>query len=284
MEMKDKICLITGATSGIGYVTAHELALKGATVIVCGREQEKTANVVLKIRKETNNPNVDFLLADLSDFEQVKKLASEFLNTWQRLDVLVNNAGGIFREFDLNRQNIEITMALNVFSIYLLTGILSDVLKKSTPSRVINVSSMAHKMGNNNFDLLPNEKNYKAFQAYGNSKLALMHLNREMHNRLNPSGVCVNVMHPGWVKSAFAKDYQSGIIGLVERMMHPLQLTPEQGAQTIVYLASSDEVSGISGKYFIKLKEAQPSAASMDTQISAKMWTWCEKMTGYKWT
>ncbi|MFN8257369.1 MAG: SDR family oxidoreductase [Bacteroidales bacterium] len=282
--MKDKICLITGATSGIGFVTALELAVKGATVIVCGRDQEKTANAVLKIRKESNNPKVDFLVADLSDFEQVKKLAGEFINTWPKLDVLVNNAGGIFREFDLNRQNIEMTMALNVFSVYLLTGLLSGLLKSSAPSRIINVSSMAHKMGNNNFDILLNEKNYKAFQAYSNSKLALMHLNHEMHTRLSPSGVCVNVMHPGWVKTGFAKDYQAGLIGVMEKMMHPFQLTPEQGAQTIVYLAESDEVAGISGKYFIKMKEASPSSAAMQTEISAKMWTWCEKMTHYKWS
>jgi retinol dehydrogenase 12 len=281
--MKDKVCLITGATSGIGYVTALELAKKGATVVVCGRDEEKTANVVIQIRSKSNNPNVDFLLADLSDFDQVRKLAEEFKIAYPRLDVLVNNAGGIFRYFDLNRQKIEMTMALNHFSVFLLTGLLIDVLKASAPSRIINVSSMAHKMGKNQFEEFYNESNYKAFNAYANSKLALMHFTFELSKRLEGSRVTANAMHPGWVKSAFSKDYQTGFIGLMDKMLSPIQLTPEQGAETIVYLASSVEIANVSGQYFIKMKQSTPSNAAMQSEISKELWNLSEQKTKFKW-
>ena len=213
--MKDKICLITGATSGIGFVTALELARKGATVVVCGRDHEKTANTVIKIRTQTNNPNIDFLLADLSDFNEVRRLAKEFISAYPRLDVLVNNAGAIFKEFDLNQQRVEMTMALNHFSVFLLTGLLIDILKTSAPSRIINVSSMLHKNGIIEFDDINNELNYKGLQAYNNSKLALLHFTYELDRKLKGSGISVNAMHPGWVKSNFGSDYKTGVYGVL---------------------------------------------------------------------
>jgi len=282
-EMKDKICLVTGATSGIGFVTALELAQKGATVVVCGREQEKAANVVIKIRSQSNNPNVDFLLADLSDFKEVRNLAEEFIKAYPKLDVLVNNAGAIFKEFDLNPQRVEKTMALNHFSIFLLTGLLLDTLKASAPSRIINVSSMLHKNGSNNFNDLNNETNYKGLAAYNNSKLALLHFTYELARRLNGGTVTVNAMHPGWVKSNFGNEYKTGVYGIVDTLFKPIQLTSEQGAQTIIYLASSPDIENISGKYFVKKNAINSSDSSYNEAVSKQLWQLSEELTNFKW-
>jgi len=283
IELKDKICLITGATSGIGYVTALELAHKGATVVVCGRDQEKTANVVIQIRSLTNNPKVDFLLADLSDFNEVKRLAEEFIRSYGKLDVLVNNAGAIFREFDLNRQRTEMTMALNHFGIFLLSGLLINVLKKSTPSRIINVSSMLHKNGKIDFENMNTENGYKGLQAYNNSKLALLHFTYELDRKLRGSGIAVNAMHPGWVKRNFGSDYKTGVYGVIDTLFKPIQLTSEQGAQTIIYLASSSEVENISGKYFVKKKAIPSSDSSYNEAFSKQLWKLSEQITGFDW-
>jgi retinol dehydrogenase 12 len=282
-EMKGKICLITGATSGIGYISALELAIKGATVIVCGRDQEKTANAVIQIRSKSNNQNVDFLIADLSNFDEVRNLAKEFISAYPRLDVLINNAGAIFREFSLNSQDIEMTMALNHYSVFLLTGLLLETIKNSAPSRIINVSSMAHKFGNNNFSDYGSETSYKAFSVYGNSKLAILHFTNELNKKLAGTNVTVNSMHPGWVKTAFSRDYQKGFIGMMDTLLRPIQLTPEQGAQTIVYLASSNEVSNISGKYFIKNKISIPSAMATNEAVSLELWKRSEQITNFEW-
>ncbi len=282
-EMKDKICLVTGATSGIGFVTALELAKKGATVVVCGRDQEKTANAVIQIRSQSNNPKVDFLLADLSDFKQVHRLAEEFNNGYPRLDVLVNNAGAIFKEFDQNPQRVEMTMALNHFGVFLLTGLLIDTLKASAPSRIINVSSTLHKNGKINFDDFNNESSFNGFKAYSNSKLALLHFTYELDRRLKGSKVTVNAMHPGWVKSNFGSDYKAGIYGVMTTLFIPMQLTSEQGAETIIYLASSPEVENISGKYFVKKKAIASSTSSYNESVSKDLWQISEKTTDFKW-
>jgi len=282
-EMQDKICLITGATSGIGFVTALELAKKGATVVVCGRDQEKTANAVIKIRSQSNNPNIDFLLADLSDFKQVQRLAEEFNSAYPRLDVLVNNAGAIFKEFDLNHQRVELTMALNHFGVFLLTGLLMDTLKASAPSRIINVSSMLHKNGKINLQDLNNELNYSGLNAYSNSKLAMLHFTYELDRKLKGTQVTVNAMHPGWVKSNFGSEYKTGVYGVMDTLLKPIQLTPEQGAQTIVYLASSPEVENVSGKYFVKKKATASSTSSYNEAVSKDLWLISEKLTDFNW-
>jgi NAD(P)-dependent dehydrogenase (short-subunit alcohol dehydrogenase family) len=283
ITMQNKVCLVTGATSGIGFVTALELAKMGATVVVGGRDMEKSANTVIKIRSESNNQNVDFLLANLSDFEEVRTFAVEFKAQYKRLDVLVNNAGAVFKEYDENSDRLEMTMALNFFSPFLLTGLLLDTLKGSAPSRIINVSSMMHQMAKNNFNNFNNEANYKAFNAYSLSKLALMHFTYELDRKLKGSGVMVNAMHPGWVKSNFGSDVYTGFYGVVDTLSKPLQLTPEQGANTIIYLASSDEVENVSGKYFVKKKAVNSSAASYDKQVSADLWEMAENKCKMKY-
>jgi len=279
--MKDKVCLVTGATSGIGFETAMELAKMGATVVVGGRDMEKASNAVIKIRSESNNSNVDFLLADLSDFVEVKKFAEEFMQQYKRLDVLVNNAGAIFKEFDVNPQDIEMTMALNLFSPYLLTGLLLDVLQKSAPSRVVNVSSMMHKMAKNEFGNFNKELDYKALNAYAKSKLALMHFNSMLAEKLDGTNVTVNVMHPGWVKSNFGTGFYTGFYGFIDTVFKPVQISSKKGAETIIYLASSDEVEKINGKYFIKKRAVPSSQATYSLTVRKAIWVFCQEQTGF---
>ncbi len=279
--MKDKVCLITGATSGIGFETALELAKMGATVVVCGRDMEKASNSVIKIRSESNNPNVDFLLADLSDFEEVKKLSDEFKQQYKQLDVLVNNAGAIFKEFDTSLQGIEMTFALNLFSPYLLTGLLMDVLQKSAPSRIINVSSMVHKMAKNDFSNTNDEPEFKALNAYARSKLGLMHFTYQLAEKLKNTQLTVNAMHPGWVKSNFGSGFYTGFYGFIDKVFKPVQVAPKKAAETIVYLAASDEVKKTNGKYFIKKKAVPSSQASYSPSARNMVWGWCEEQTGF---
>lgn len=281
--LKDKVCLVTGATSGIGFETALALAKMGGTIVVGGRDMEKASNAVIKIRSASNNPNVDFLLADLSDFVEVKKFAEEFKQQYKRLDVLVNNAGAIFKDYDVNPQGIEMTMALNLFSIYLLTGSLLDILQGSAPARVINVSSMLHKTAKNEFDGFNEESTYKALNAYGLSKLGLLHFNTILAERLQGTGVTTNAMHPGWVKSNFGSGFYTGFYGFIDTIFKPIQITPQKGAETIVYLASSPDVEKISGKYFIKNKAVPSSSASYDTKTSDLVWELCKQQTGFEY-
>ncbi len=279
--MKNKVCLVTGATSGIGFETALELAKMGATIVVGGRDMEKASNAVIKIRTESNNSSVDFLLGDLSDFEEVKKFASEFLQQYKQLDVLINNAGAIFKEFDANPQDIEMTFALNLFSPYLLTGLLLEALQNSAPSRIINVSSMVHKMAKNEFQNFNKELDYKGLNVYAKSKLALMHFTYALAEKLNDTGVTVNVMHPGWVKSNFGSGFYTGFYGFIDTLFKPVQVPPKKAAETIVYLASSDEVDKVSGKYFIKKKQVPSSQASYSQLAGKETWALCEEQTGF---
>lgn len=281
--MKDKVCLITGATSGIGFETALALAKKGATVVVGARDMEKASNAVIKIRSESNNPNVDFLLADLSDFVEVKNFANEFKQQYKRLDVLVNNAGAIFKEFDYSVQDVEMTMALNLFSPYLLTGELLDILQQSSPSRIINVSSTMHKTAKNDFGDFNNEKNFKPMIAYSNSKLGLIHFTYALAEKLSGTGITVNSMHPGWVKSNFGSGFYSGFYGVVDKMFKPVQITPEKGAATIIYLASADEVEKVTSKYFVKGRPVTSSMSSYNKRATANIWNMCREFTEFEY-
>ena len=281
--MKDKVCLVTGATSGIGFETALELAKMGATVVVGGRDMEKASNAVIKIRSESNNSNVDFLLADLSDFVEVKKFAEEFKGQYKQLDVLVNNAGAIFKEFDTNPQDIEMTFALNLFSPYLLTGLLLDVLQESVASRIINVSSMMHKLAKNEFLNFNKELHYKALNAYAKSKLGLMHFTNALAEQLKNTQVAVNAMHPGWVKSDFGSGFYTGFYGFIDKMFKPVQVTSKKGAETIVYLATSSEVEKVNGKYFIKKRAVPSSQASYLPSARKEVWKLCQEYTGFSY-
>ena len=277
--MKGKICLITGATSGIGKVTALELARMGATVVISGRNPQRCADTVAFIRTATGNAAVEQLVADLSSQAEIRRMAAEFKQRFPRLDVLVNNAGGFFMKREITVDGFEMTWALNHLSYFLLTHLLLDTLKASAPARIVNVSSDAHQGGRINFQDLQGERNYRGWFAYAQSKLANILFTYELAHKLDGSSITVNALHPGFVASGFAKNNGS-LVRLGISILGLFALTPEQGAQTSVYLASSPEVEGVTGKYYMKCKPANSSPASYDMDTARQLWDVSEKMVG----
>src|SRR5215213_2753516 len=235
--MGEKICLITGATSGIGKATAMGLANMGASVVMVGRDRGKGEAVMAEIKEGSANASVDLMLADLSSQEQVRRLADEFKEAYPRLDVLINNAGVIRSKRITTADGIETTFAVNHLAYFLLTNLLLNVLKASAPSRTVNVAS--------------GEQGYKGAKAYSQSKLATVLFTYELARRLEGTGVTANCLHPGVVGTNLGSGV-SGVFGFMVRALTPLMKSPEKGAETSVYLASSPEVEGLSGRYFVK--------------------------------
>src|SRR5258706_4759146 len=271
VTMQGKICLITGGTNGIGKSTAQALAKMGATVVIVGRNATKTAQVVEAIRAASGNKNVDFLLADLSSQQEVRGLADEFKSTYPHLHVLLNNVGAAFLQRQLNVDGIEMTFALNHLASFLLTNVLLDTLKASAPARIINVSSGAHTSGKIEFDNLQGERAY-GFGAYGNSKLANILFTVELARRLAGTGVTVNALHPGFVATGFAKN-NGKVIGALVGLFAPLVArSPEKGAETSIFLASSPEAEGVTGKYFYDSKVTSTARRATDMTVARKLW------------
>ena len=276
--MAGKVCLVTGGTSGLGRVTAEALAAKGADVILVGRDPRKAEAAVAEIRAATGNPAVSALVADLSSQAEVRRLAAEFLRDHHRLDVLVNNAGAMFARRLETADGIERTFALNHLAYFLLTEMLLGALKAAPAGRVVNVSSMAHRGMRLDFDDLESRRNYRAFRVYGRSKLANLLFNAELARRLEGTGVTANALHPGFVATNFVAG--NGMLGwFFRRVASVAAIRPEDGARTSIYLASSPEVEGISGRYFIKEREARPSAAALDDAAARRLWAVSEAMT-----
>ncbi|GAC1550211.1 MAG: SDR family oxidoreductase [Herpetosiphon sp.] len=270
VNMHGKVCLVTGATSGIGEVTARELARMGATVIIVGRNQARTEAMVASISQSTGNNNVEYLLADLSVQRQVHQLAEQFKDRYSRLDVLVNNAGGIIPRRTLTEDGLELTFAVNHLAYFLLTELLLDVLKASAPARIVNVSSDAHRTGHIAFDDLQAAQNYGSFRAYSQSKLANVLFTYELARRLEGTGVTANCLHPGVVRTKFGQ--AGGWFGTALKVVGPFLRTPEKGAQTSIYLATSPAVEGVTGKYFSDSRPKQTNAESVDEQVAKRLW------------
>lgn len=285
MSMQDKISLVTGATAGIGYETALELARQGAHVVIVGRNPQKTAETVRRISQATGNPQVEYLLADLSLLEDVHTLAAEFKARYPRLDLLVNNAGGLFTKRRETAEGFEMTLALNYLSPFLLTNLLLPVLKASPRARIVNVSALAHRMGKINFEDLQSHRNYsgQGWVAYAQAKLAGIMFTYELARRLEGTNVTVNALHPGVIATSFGAEIGVGWEPLnraLRGVFNRLALTPAQGAQTTLYLATSPEVEGVSGQYFSKSKAVRTSKASYDRQVADRLWQVSEELTG----
>lgn len=277
-----KKVLITGGTDGIGKVTALELAKLGAHVIIIGRNPQKTEQTVRVIREQSNNERVDFLIADLSEQEQVRRVAAEYRHRYDQLHVLINNAGAFFAKRELTGDDLEKTFALNHLAYFLLTHLLLDLLTKSAPARIINVSSAAHFGGKINFDDLNAEKSYSGWGAYSNSKLMNVLFTYELARRLQGSGVTVNCLHPGFVATQFGKN-NGGLIGLGLSLVQRVgAMSPQQGAETTLYLATSPEVEGITGKYFDQKKAVESSTISQDEETARRLWKISLELTGLK--
>jgi NAD(P)-dependent dehydrogenase (short-subunit alcohol dehydrogenase family) len=274
----DKVCLITGANSGIGKVTTTELARMGATVVLVCRDRGKGEVAMEEIRRETGNDKLDLLLADLSEMRQVKTLAGIVKARLPRLDVLVNNAGAFNSSRTLTPDGYEMTFAVNHLAYFLLTVELLDLLKASAPARIVNVASDAHRGGRINFDDLHGEKSYGGWKAYAQSKLANVLFTYELSRRLQGSGVTVNAVHPGGVATNFFNNIK-GPIGAVTRWLTPLMRTPEQGADTVIWLASSPEVEGVTGRYFARREEKKSNRESYDPDVARRLWEVSERLT-----
>jgi retinol dehydrogenase-14 len=276
--MGEKVCLITGATSGIGKATAMGLADMGANVVMVGRDRGRGEAVMAEIKEKSANASVDFMLADLSSQQEIHRLADDFKEAYPRLDVLINNAGVIRSERITTEDGIEMTFAVNHLAYFLLTKLLLDVLKASAPSRIVNVASGEQRNGTIDFDDLQGENGYKGPKAYSQSKLATVLFTYELARRLEGTGVSANCLHPGVVGTNLGSGV-SGAFGFMVRAMTPLMKSPEKGAETSIYLASSPEVVGLSGRYFVKKAEARSSDASYDERIARRLWEASAELT-----
>lgn len=274
--MGEKVCLITGATSGIGR--AMGLANMGASVVMVGRDRDRGEAALAEIKGESGNASVDLMLADLSSQEEIRRLADEFKEAYPRLDVLINNAGVFRSERITTADGMEMTFAVNHQAYFLLTNLLLDALRAGAPSRVVNVSSGDHSNGTINFDDLQGEKGYKGAKAYSQSKLATVLFTHELARRLEGTGITANCLHPGVVSTNFGSGV-SGVFGFMVRALRPLMLSPEKGAETSIYLASSPEVEGSSGRYFVKKAEARSSDVSHNERIARRLWEVSAELT-----
>ena len=277
-SMGEKVCLITGATSGIGKATAMGLANMGASVVMVGRDRGRGEAAMAEIKEGSANASVDLMLADLSSQEQIRRLADDFKQAYPRLDVLINNAGVIRSERITSADGLETTFAVNHLAYSLLTNLLLDVLKASAPSRIVNVASGEQRNGAIDFDDLQGEKGYTGAKAYSQSKLATVLFTYELARRLEGTGVSANCLHPGVVGTNLGSGV-SGVFGFMVRAMTPLMKSPEKGAQTSIYLASSPEVEGVSGRYFVKKAEARSSDVSYDERIARRLWEASAELT-----
>ncbi len=277
--LHDHICLVTGATSGIGQVTAQALAQQGATVLVVGRNPERGAATVDRITRQTGNPAVELLVADLSVQSEVRQLAATVQRRFSRLHVLVNNAGAIFTTRNLSADGIEMTLALNHLGYFLLTHLLLDTLKASAPARIVNVASNAHRAGRIDFADIQAQRRYGGWRAYCQSKLANVLFTYELARRLHGTGLTANVMHPGFVASGFGRNNR-GMFGLGMRVAQWAALSPEQGAETVIYLATSPDVVHVSAEYFVKARAVKSSRASYDQAAARRLWQLSEDLSG----
>ncbi len=269
--LQGKTVLVTGATSGIGMITARELARKGARTIIISRNQQKCVTVAEQIKGQTGNQNVEYITADLSTKTGISQAAFEFKKRCSRLDVLVNNAGAIFMERQVSPEGIEMTLALNHLNYFYLTMLLLDVLKASAPARIVNVSSDAHRGQKIDFDDLQTEKNYSGFGAYGRSKMMNVLFTYELARKLEGSKVTVNALHPGFVATDFAKN-NSGVVQMGMKVVGLFARKPEKGAETAIYLASSREVDGVSGGYFYDMQSIESDPATYKKADAEKLW------------
>ena len=276
--MNGKICLVTGATNGIGKATAQALAQMGATVVIVGRNPAKCTAVVSEIKHISGNDAVEALVADLSIMAEVQQVAEQFKAKYQKLHVLINNAGAAFGKRQVTSEGFEKTFALNYLNGFLLTSLLLETLKASAPARIVNVSSDAHKGAHLDFDDLQSAKGNFVLNAYGRSKLANVVFSYELARRLSGSGVTANVLHPGLVRTGFASNMGTVPSAAINFIMRFVGVTPVQGAQTSVYLATSPDVEAVTGKYWEKSKAVPSGRAAYDEATWTRLWEVSDNM------
>jgi len=271
MDMKGKICLITGATSGIGRQTAIALAKMGASVIITSRDAEKGFKVKNDIIRISGNTEVEMMECDLASFASIRSFTDAFKSKYNKLHILINNAGTWQTERKLSVDGIELTLATNVLAPFLLMNLLADLMKQSAPARMVNVASMAHKFAKLDFGDLEGIKKFNNMQIYGQSKIGVILITNKMAEILKDTGVTVNSLHPGVVATHLFDNM--GFI--IKTMGQIIMISPEKGAQTSIYLATSPDVAQITGKYFAKKKVVSASSAATDKSNADKIWQIC---------
>ena len=276
--MADKICLVTGGNSGIGKSVALGLAKMGATVVVVSRNKEKGQTAVTDIIEKSGNKNVELIQADMSSQHSIHQLVNEFRARHEMLHLLINNAGVYLTKRSETEDGLESTFAVNHLGPFLLTSLLVDILKASAPSRIVNVTSDAHKGARINFDDLQGEKKFSGWQAYGQSKLAMILYTHGLAKKLEGTGVTVNSAHPGVVRTNFAKN-NGGLVMLGFRFLGMFFISPESAAKRILYVATSPDLEGVTGKYFTKMHEVKSSQESYDDDSARRLWQISEQLT-----
>ncbi len=272
-NMQGKVCMVTGANSGIGKVTALGLAQMGATVVMVCRDRARGEAAQDEIKTKSGNNAVDLLLADLSSQKSIRQLVETFKQHYTQLHVLINNAGVFMLTRRATVDGLEMTFAVNYLAPFLLTNLLLELLKASAPARIVSVSSEAHQAGYINMDDLQAERHYRPMRAYGQSKLALVLFTYELARSLEGTGVTANCLHPGFVATSIGQGGLGPIGRTVAKfILALLGVSPEEGAKTSIYLASSPDVEGVTGKYFVKSMPKESASISYDESLQRQLW------------
>ena len=275
--MSQKVCMVTGSNTGIGKAVALALAKSGATVVLVCRSHERGEAARAEIAAESGRTDVDLLVADLSLQSEIRRLVMEFKARYTRLDVLINNAAVVTRKRTVTSEGIETMFAVNHLAYFLLTNLLLDTLKASSPSRIINVSSNAHRFIKRlDFDDLQGEKKFGSLRPYALSKLENIYFTYALARRLEGTGVTVNVLHPGVIRTELNRSMPAFVVWFFNKFTKP----PEEGAKTPYYLATAPEVEGVSGKYFDECREKATTPVSHDEQAGEQLWRLSAKLTG----
>lgn len=277
--MKDKVVVITGATSGIGQIAAERLAGMGARMVLVARDKGRGEATMTRLRAANPAANHTIHYADLSSIADAKRVAAEIATVEPRIDVLINNAGALFGTRRVTADGLEMTFATNHMAYWIMTHGLRERLVSSKPARVVNTASDAHKGMSLDFDDLQAAKKYSSFKVYGRSKLANILFTRALARRTAKAGVTANCLHPGFVATRFG-DNSGGLIGSVVGIAKWFAITPEKGAETIVYLASSPEIATINGEYFYKCRPATPTEAARNDADGERLWDITKKLAG----
>lgn len=279
--MQNKLCIVTGANSGIGKATTLKLAEMGAYVVMICRNEEKANAAKEEIIDQTGNPGVEVMLADLAYQYEIREVADHFKNKYDQLDVLINNAGTIFSKREETIEGIEKTFAVNYLGPFLLTNLLMDHLKAAPEARIVNVSSEVHRFGASIFHLanLQLEEGFSPTKAYGLTKLCNIMFTRELALRLNDTAITANALHPGTVSTRLASE-AGWMMKLFYYIGTPFMRSPQKGAETPVYLATSDDLKGVSGKYYKNKKVAKPADIVFDEDLTHQLWEISKELTG----
>ena len=278
--MTGKTVVITGGTSGIGQVAAEALAGMGARIVLVARDRARADATIARLRAPGSGAAHSIHYADLSRLSEMKRVGREIADAEPRIDVLINNAGAMFSSREQTEDGLERTFATNHVSYFVLARLLRDRLLASAPARVINTASHAHRGARLNFDDLQLKNGYSGFRAYGRSKLSNILFTRELARRLAGTGVTANSLHPGFVATRFGDQDSHGFSSHLFRFFKKFAISPEKGAETIVYLASSGVPAAVSGAYFYKCQAVTPSREAQDDQAARRLWQETARLSG----